>query len=189
MAALPLMVAYLLRRFVFAVLLVFSVSSAALVLTRLAPGDFADQTLGQTGNRAAAERAARALRPEPIDRRPVRRLAVEGGPLRLRPLDGLRPAGAGPHFRTRRQQRDPGAQRARPRHARRHPARHRHRLAARRLDPAGGPRRVGAAAVDAAAPHVARPRVPRGAHRLAAGRRHVVGRGSRVGTRAIFCAT
>jgi peptide/nickel transport system permease protein len=49
------MVAYLLRRFVFAVLLVFSVSSAALVLTRLAPGDFADQTVGETGNTAAAD--------------------------------------------------------------------------------------------------------------------------------------
>lgn len=48
------MVAYLLRRFVFAALLVFAVSSAALVLTRLAPGDFADQTLGETGNPAAA---------------------------------------------------------------------------------------------------------------------------------------
>jgi peptide/nickel transport system permease protein len=49
------MAAYLLRRFVFAVLLVFSVSSAALVLTRLAPGDFADQAVGQTGNTAVAE--------------------------------------------------------------------------------------------------------------------------------------
>jgi peptide/nickel transport system permease protein len=49
------MAAYLLRRFVFAVLLVFSVSSAALVLTRLAPGDFADQTLVQTGNSETAE--------------------------------------------------------------------------------------------------------------------------------------
>jgi peptide/nickel transport system permease protein len=46
---------YLARRFVFAVLLVFAVSSAALVLTRLAPGDFADQTFSQTGNRAAAD--------------------------------------------------------------------------------------------------------------------------------------
>jgi peptide/nickel transport system permease protein len=49
------MAADLLRRFVFAVLLVFSVSSAALVLTRLAPGDFADQAVGQTGNTAVAE--------------------------------------------------------------------------------------------------------------------------------------
>ena len=49
------MAAYLARRFAFAVLLVFSVSSVALVLTRLAPGDFADQTLVQTGNREAAE--------------------------------------------------------------------------------------------------------------------------------------
>ena len=49
------MAAYLARRFLFAVLLVFSVSSVALVLTRLAPGDFADQTLVQTGNREAAE--------------------------------------------------------------------------------------------------------------------------------------
>jgi peptide/nickel transport system permease protein len=36
------MLAYLLRRFVFAVLLVFTVSSAALILVRLAPGDYAD---------------------------------------------------------------------------------------------------------------------------------------------------
>jgi peptide/nickel transport system permease protein len=49
------MAAYLLRRFVFAVVLVFSVSSAALVLTRLAPGDYADQTLLQTGDRTQAE--------------------------------------------------------------------------------------------------------------------------------------
>jgi peptide/nickel transport system permease protein len=49
------MAAYLARRFVFAVLLVFSVSSAALVLTRLAPGDYADMTAAQTGDRAAAE--------------------------------------------------------------------------------------------------------------------------------------
>ena len=49
------MAAYLARRFVFAVLLVFSVSSAALVLTRLAPGDFADQTVAATGDLAGAD--------------------------------------------------------------------------------------------------------------------------------------
>jgi peptide/nickel transport system permease protein len=49
------MAAYLARRFVFAILLVFSVSSAALVLTRLAPGDYADMTAAATGDRAAAE--------------------------------------------------------------------------------------------------------------------------------------
>jgi len=40
------MTAYLLRRFTFAALLVFTVSSASLVLTRLAPGDYAMVTLG-----------------------------------------------------------------------------------------------------------------------------------------------
>ena len=40
------MLAYLLRRFVFAVLLVFTVSSAALILVRLAPGDYADTAAG-----------------------------------------------------------------------------------------------------------------------------------------------
>jgi len=40
------MLAYLTRRILFAVLLVFIVSSASLVLTRLAPGDFAMVTLG-----------------------------------------------------------------------------------------------------------------------------------------------
>ena len=49
------MAAYLARRFAFAVLLVFSVSSAALVLTRLAPGDFADQTVAATGDIAGAD--------------------------------------------------------------------------------------------------------------------------------------
>lgn len=49
------MAAYLARRFVFAIVLVFSVSSAALVLTRLAPGDYADMTAASTGDRAAAE--------------------------------------------------------------------------------------------------------------------------------------
>jgi peptide/nickel transport system permease protein len=49
------MAAYLARRFAFAVLLVFSVSSAALVLTRLAPGDFADQTVAATGDLAGAD--------------------------------------------------------------------------------------------------------------------------------------
>ena len=48
------MPAYLARRFVFAIVLVLAVSSAALVLTRLAPGDYADQTF--TGDRAAVER-------------------------------------------------------------------------------------------------------------------------------------
>ena len=48
------MAAYLARRFVFAVVLVFAVSSTALVLTRLAPGDYADMTAASTGDRAAA---------------------------------------------------------------------------------------------------------------------------------------
>ncbi len=42
------MLAYLLRRLLFAVFLVFAVSSASLVLTRLAPGDFAVDALGIT---------------------------------------------------------------------------------------------------------------------------------------------
>src|SRR5262249_12437830 len=40
------MVSYLLRRFVFAVVLVFTVSSGSLLLTRFAPGDYATETLG-----------------------------------------------------------------------------------------------------------------------------------------------
>jgi peptide/nickel transport system permease protein len=39
-------VPYLLRRLVFAVALVFTVSSASLLLTRLAPGDYASESLG-----------------------------------------------------------------------------------------------------------------------------------------------
>ena len=40
------MLAYLVRRVVFAVALVFTVSSASLLLTRLAPGDYASESLG-----------------------------------------------------------------------------------------------------------------------------------------------
>jgi peptide/nickel transport system permease protein len=44
------MALYLARRFAFAVALVFLVSSAALVLTRLAPGDYAEITFGLSGD-------------------------------------------------------------------------------------------------------------------------------------------
>jgi peptide/nickel transport system permease protein len=50
------MTVYLARRLAFAIVLVFAVSSAALVLTRLAPGDYADQAFGPSGDRVAVER-------------------------------------------------------------------------------------------------------------------------------------
>jgi peptide/nickel transport system permease protein len=49
------MVAYLLRRLLFAALLVFTVSSTSLVLTRLAPGDYATETLGIGAGRERIE--------------------------------------------------------------------------------------------------------------------------------------
>jgi peptide/nickel transport system permease protein len=48
---------YVIRRLVFAALLVFIVSSASLVLTRLAPGDFAMLTLGVDARPEALEQA------------------------------------------------------------------------------------------------------------------------------------
>jgi len=48
--------AYLLRRLTFGALLVFTVSSAALVLARLAPGDFVTMTLGVDAGRERGER-------------------------------------------------------------------------------------------------------------------------------------
>src|SRR4051794_1393956 len=53
------MAAYLARRLAFAVFLVFAVSSASLVLAKLAPGDFAADALG-VGASPEAVRAARA---------------------------------------------------------------------------------------------------------------------------------
>ena len=53
------MVAYLARRLAFAVFLVFAVSSASLVLAKLAPGDFAAESLG-LGASPEAIAAARA---------------------------------------------------------------------------------------------------------------------------------
>jgi peptide/nickel transport system permease protein len=49
------MFAYLLRRLVFAVVLVFTVSSASLLLTRLAPGDYASGALGLEASRERIE--------------------------------------------------------------------------------------------------------------------------------------
>jgi peptide/nickel transport system permease protein len=50
------MAAYLTRRLAFAIVLVLAVSSAALVLTKLAPGDYVDQTFGLSGDREAIVR-------------------------------------------------------------------------------------------------------------------------------------
>jgi peptide/nickel transport system permease protein len=51
------MLAYVARRLAFALFLVFAVSSAALVLARLAPGDFAAQTVGFDGRSGTMEEA------------------------------------------------------------------------------------------------------------------------------------
>ena len=50
------MFAYLIRRVIFATLLVFLVSSASLVLARLAPGDFTVELLGDRARPDAIER-------------------------------------------------------------------------------------------------------------------------------------
>jgi len=51
------MLAYFARRLAFALFLVFAVSSAALVLARLAPGDFATQSVGFDGRTGTMEEA------------------------------------------------------------------------------------------------------------------------------------
>jgi len=53
------MIGYIARRLAFAVVLVFAVSSASLMLARLAPGDFVTENLGLNARREAVE-AARA---------------------------------------------------------------------------------------------------------------------------------
>jgi peptide/nickel transport system permease protein len=54
------MIRFLLRRALFAVLLVFLVSSLALLLVRLAPGDYASELLGGIGSNPALVAATRA---------------------------------------------------------------------------------------------------------------------------------
>jgi len=49
------MLSYLVRRILFALVLVFTVSSASLLLTRLTPGDYAIDTLGITAGRQGVE--------------------------------------------------------------------------------------------------------------------------------------
>jgi len=54
------MLSYLLRRLLFAAFLVFAVSSASLVITRLAPGDYATGALGfDASEEARAQMRAR----------------------------------------------------------------------------------------------------------------------------------
>jgi peptide/nickel transport system permease protein len=58
-------ITYLLRRLAFAALLIFTVSSASLILTRLAPGDYITETLGVT---ASPDTIARARARYGLDR-------------------------------------------------------------------------------------------------------------------------
>lgn len=53
------MLAYLARRLIFAVFLVFTVSSASLVLVRLAPGDYTSESLGMAAHAETVEQARR----------------------------------------------------------------------------------------------------------------------------------
>jgi peptide/nickel transport system permease protein len=55
------MLAYLIRRLAFAIFLVFAVSSASLVLARLAPGDFVSQSIGLGAGRETIEEARARL--------------------------------------------------------------------------------------------------------------------------------
>lgn len=55
------MLGYVVRRTIFALLLVFIVSSGALVLSRLTPGDFTTELIGQTGADRTAERERQRL--------------------------------------------------------------------------------------------------------------------------------
>src|SRR5262249_3705754 len=51
------MIGYIIRRLLFAIVLVFAVSSASLMLARLAPGDFVSESLGPGARREAIEEA------------------------------------------------------------------------------------------------------------------------------------
>jgi peptide/nickel transport system permease protein len=55
------MLAYFIRRLAFAIFLVFAVSSASLVLARLAPGDFVAQSMGLEAGRETIEEARARL--------------------------------------------------------------------------------------------------------------------------------
>ena len=111
----------------FAVFLVFAVSSASLVLARLAPGDYVTESLGLGARAGSGRRGARALRPESIDRRAVPRLDRRRRAPRLRTVAAVRPAGRGSHPRARRQHGHPGGDGAGRCHAHRPAARRRHR--------------------------------------------------------------
>ena len=104
---------YIARRLAFAVFLVFAVSSASLVLARLAPGDYVTESLGIEAHRETVEQArARYGLDKSIGAQYRDWLVARRAP-RLRPLAALRPAGPRSHSRARGQHRDPRAHRAR----------------------------------------------------------------------------
>ena len=89
------MTRYLARRLAFALFLVFAVSSASLVLARLAPGDYVTEIARHRGaprNRRAGARARYGLEQVRSARSTGDWLAARGAP-RFRPLAAVRPAG------------------------------------------------------------------------------------------------
>ena len=150
----------------FALVLVVVVSSAALFLTRLAPGDVtvAARPVRARARRSRATRARFDL-DRSIARRSGRCWASRAVRLRLRRLVSLQPAGRAARRR---------APRPTPRcsrvtalvagHARRHSARHLHGQPPHGVVAGARPRRLARLPVAAAAPHVAAARVRRRAH-------------------------
>ena len=185
------LIRYLARRLAFALFLVVAVSSASLVLARLAPGDFVTESLGTAApaaRRSSSERARYGL--DKSIGAQYRDWLAAAVRLDFGRLDAVRPAGPRPDSRARREHRDPRGHRARLRDADRPAARRRHRQPPRRRAARRDPRRVARAAVDAAAADLAVPGLRRRAHRLAADCRHALGDGAggrRV--RSICCAT
>ncbi len=107
-----LMGRYLLRRLGFAVVLVFVVSSAALLLTRIAPGDFATiQGLDLTAEQRAQLRASLGLDRSLASQYLV--VARRRRALRLRPLAAVFAPGQRPRRRARAEHRRPRDDRAR----------------------------------------------------------------------------
>ena len=87
------MLSYLLRRLLFAAFLVFAVSSASLVVTRLAPGDYATGALGLGASQEArAQMRARFGLDRPLAAQYLG-LAGPRRAARLRTLARLRPSG------------------------------------------------------------------------------------------------
>ena len=169
------LIRYFARRLAFALFLVIAVSSASLMLARLAPGDFVTESLGTGASQQtiAQQRARYGLDKSIVAQ--YRDWLASRRQARPRLLHAVRPPGSRPDSRAGSQHRHPRRHRSGAGHAHRPAAGRHRRKPAQRRRLRRDPRGLAGSALDAAAADVAVSRLRRRAHGLASHLRDAIG--------------